>query len=114
MEGGVNSFPNNIAVYVTSNYRHLIKENFADRTGDDIHIEDTIQQIMSLANRFGTIITFQRPDKNLFSEIVLSYAKENNIKIDKEELIKQAEAYAIRSAGRSPRAAKQFIELLKR
>lgn len=113
LEGGVNSFPNNIAVYVTSNYRHLIKENFTDRTGDDIHIEDTIQQIMSLTNRFGMIITFQRPDRDLFSEIVLSYAKENNIKTDKEELIKQAEAYAIRSAGRSPRVAKQFIELLK-
>ncbi len=113
LEGGVNSFPNNIAVYVTSNYRHLIKENFTDRTGDDIHIEDTIQQIMSLTNRFGTIITFQRPDRDLFSEIVLSYAKENNIKTDKEELINQAEAYAIRSAGRSPRVAKQFIELLK-
>ena len=113
LEGGVNSFPNNIAVYVTSNYRHLIKENFTDRTGDDIHIEDTIQQIMSLTNRFGMIITFQRPGKDLFKEIVLSYAKENDIKIDKEELIKQAEAYAIRSAGRSPRVAKQFIELLK-
>lgn len=113
LEGGVNSFPNNIAVYVTSNYRHLIKENFTDRTGDDIHIEDTIQQIMSLTNRFGMIITFQRPGKDLFKEIVLSYAKENNIKTDKEELIKQAEAYAIRSAGRSPRVAKQFIELLK-
>lgn len=113
LEGGVNSFPNNIAVYVTSNYRHLIKENFTDRMGDDIHIEDTIQQIMSLTNRFGTIITFQRPDRDLFSEIVLSYAKENNIKTDKEELINQAEAYAIRSAGRSPRVAKQFIELLK-
>ena len=113
LEGGVNSFPNNIAVYVTSNYRHLIKENFTDRTGDDIHIEDTIQQIMSLTNRFGMIITFQRPDRDLFSEIVLSYAKENNIKTDKEELINQAEAYAIRSAGRSPRVAKQFIELLK-
>ena len=113
LEGGVNSFPNNIAVYVTSNYRHLIKENFGDRTGDDIHVEDTIQQIMSLTNRFGTIITFQRPDRDLFSEIVLSYAKENNIKMDREELIKQAEAYAIRSAGRSPRVAKQFVELLK-
>lgn len=113
LEGGVNSFPNNIAIYVTSNYRHLIKENFTDRTGDDIHIEDTIQQIMSLTNRFGMIITFQRPDRDLFKEIVLSYAKENNIKTDKEELIKQAEAYAIRSAGRSPRVAKQFIELLK-
>lgn len=112
LEGGVNSFPNNIVVYVTSNYRHLIKENFNDRTGDDIHIEDTIQQIMSLTNRFGMIITFQRPDRDLFIEIVLSYAKENNIKTDKEELIKQAEAYAIRSAGRSPRVAKQFIELL--
>lgn len=113
LEGGVNSFPNNIAVYVTSNYRHLIKENFGDRDGDDIHVEDTIQQIMSLTNRFGTIITFQRPDRDLFSEIVLSYAKENDIKIDKEELIRQAEAYAIRSAGRSPRVAKQFVELLK-
>ena len=113
LEGGVNSFPNNIAVYVTSNYRHLIKENFTDRTGDDIHIEDTIQQIMSLTNRFGIIITFQRPGRDLFKEIVLSYAKENNIKTDKEELINQAEAYAIRSAGRSPRVAKQFIELLK-
>lgn len=113
LEGGVNSFPNNIAVYVTSNYRHLIKENFTDRTGDDIHIEDTIQQIMSLTNRFGMIITFQRPGKDLFKEIVLSYAKENNMKMDKEELINQAEAYAIRSAGRSPRVAKQFIELLK-
>lgn len=112
LEGGVNSFPNNIAVYVTSNYRHLIKENFGDRDGDDIHVEDTIQQIMSLTNRFGTIITFQRPDRDLFSEIVLSYAKENDIKIDKEELIRQAEAYAIRSAGRSPRVAKQFVELL--
>lgn len=113
LEGGVNSFPNNIAVYVTSNYIHLIKENFTDRTGDDIHIEDTIQQIMSLTNRFGMIITFQRPGRDLFKEIVLSYAKENNIKTDKEELINQAEAYAIRSAGRSPRVAKQFIELLK-
>ena len=112
LEGGVNSFPTNVVVYVTSNYRHLIKENFNDRTGDDIHVEDTIQQIMSLTNRFGIIITFQRPDKDLFIDIVLSYAEYNNIQMDKEELIKQAEGYAIRSAGRSPRVAKQFIETL--
>lgn len=112
LEGGVNSFPSNVAVYVTSNYRHLIKENFKDRAGDDIHIEDTIQQIMSLTNRFGIVITFQRPDKDLFIDIVLSYAEINNIKMDKEELIKKAESYAIRSAGRSPRAARQFIESL--
>ncbi len=67
---------------------------------------------MGLTNRFGIIITFQRLDKNLFVDIVLSYAKENNINMDKEELIKQAESYAIRSAGRSPRVAKQFIETL--
>lgn len=110
LEGGVNSFPSNILVYATSNYRHLIKENFNDRTGDDIHSEDTIQQIISLTSRFGLVITFQRPDKDLFADIVLSYAENNNIQMDKEELIKKAESYAIRSAGRSPRAAKQFIE----
>ena len=81
LEGGVNSFPSNVVVYVTSNYRHLIKENFQDRTGDDIHIEDTIQQIMSLTNRFGIIITFQRPDKDLFIDIVHSYAEINNIEM---------------------------------
>ncbi|WP_300367513.1 DUF815 domain-containing protein [Brachyspira sp.] len=112
LEGGVNSFPTNVVVYVTSNYRNLIKENFNDRTGDDIHIEDTIQQIMSLTNRFAIVITFQRPDKDLFIDIVLSYADYNKIKMNREELIKQAESYAIRSSGRSPRAAKQFIETL--
>ena len=67
---------------------------------------------MSLTNRFGIIITFQRPDKDLFTDIVLSYAEINNIEMEKEELIKQAESYAIRSAGRSPRVARQFIESL--
>ena len=67
---------------------------------------------MSLTNRFGIIITFQRPDKDLFIDIVHSYAEINNIEMDKEELIKQAESYAIRSAGRSPRVARQFIESL--
>lgn len=112
LEGSVAGMSNNMAVYVTSNHRHLVKENFNDRTGDDIHIEDTIQQIMSLTARFGIVLTFSRPDKDLYTSIVLEYAKNHNINMDEETLIKASEAHAIRSGGRSPRAAKQFIELL--
>ena len=68
---------------------------------------------MSLAARFGLTITFQRPDKEAYLSIVRSLAEEYGIEMDEEELFRKAEAHAIRRNGRSPRTAKQFIELLK-
>ena len=68
---------------------------------------------MSLAARFGLTITFQKPGKDTYLTIVKSLAKEYGIEMDEEELFKKAEAHAIRKNGRSPRTAKQFIELLK-
>lgn len=113
LEGSISGCGDNIAVYATSNRRHLIKETFEERSGDELHVNDTLQETMSLAARFGLTITFQKPDKDEYLEIVQALAKEYELEIDDDELFKKAEAHAIRKSGRSPRTAKQFIELLK-
>ena len=75
LEGSVGGRARNIAVYATSNRRHLIKETLTDRTGDDIHEADTRQELMSLSARFGLTVTFQRPEKARFAAILEELAK---------------------------------------
>ena len=113
LEGSISGCSDNIAIYATSNRRHLVKETFSDRTGDELHVNDTLQETMSLAARFGLTITFQKPDKDEYLHIVKELAAEYGIDMDEAELFRKAEAHAIRKNGRSPRTAKQFIELLK-
>ena len=110
LEGSVGDRAKNIAVYATSNRRHLIKETLTDRTGDDIHEADTRQELMSLSARFGLTVTFQRPEKARFENILAELAKQHGIDMPMDQLLVKAEAFAIRAGGRSPRVAKQFIE----
>ncbi len=110
LEGSVGGRAKNIAVYATSNRRHLIKETLTDRTGDDIHEADTRQELMSLSARFGLTVTFQRPEKARFETILTELAKQHHIDMPMDQLLVKAEAFAIRAGGRSPRVAKQFIE----
>ena len=110
LEGSVGGRAKNIAVYATSNRRHLIKETLTDRTGDDIHEADTRQELMSLSARFGLTVTFQRPEKARFETILAELARQHHIQMPMDELLVKAEAFAIRAGGRSPRVAKQFIE----
>ena len=110
LEGSVGGRAKNIAVYATSNRRHLIKETLTDRTGDDIHEADTRQELMSLSARFGLTVTFQRPEKARFETILTELAKQHGIDMPMDQLLVKAEAFAIRAGGRSPRVAKQFIE----
>ena len=110
LEGIVGGRAKNIAVYATSNRRHLIKETLTDRTGDDIHEADTRQELMSLSARFGLTVTFQRPEKARFENILAELAKQHGIDMPMDQLLVKAEAFAIRAGGRSPRVAKQFIE----
>ena len=113
LEGSVGGHSGNLVVYATSNRRHLVKEVMSDREGDDIHYFDTMQELMSLSARFGLTITFSRPEKELYLDIVKALAQQYEIDMPEEELITRAEAHAIRSGGRSPRTAKQFIEMVK-
>jgi hypothetical protein len=110
LEGSVGGRAQNIAVYATSNRRHLVKETLTDRSGDDIHEMDTRQELMSLSARFGLTVTFQRPEKARFEAILTELAKQYNVQMPLDQLIIKAEAFAIRAGGRSPRVARQFIE----
>ncbi len=113
LEGSVSAKAGNLVIYATSNRRHLIKETFGDRDGDDLHVNDTIQELVSLSERFGLTVTFQKPDKQKYIEVINGLADNYEIKMNREELAKQAESYAVRRNGRSPRIAKQFIEMIK-
>ena len=125
LEGSITGCGDNAVIYATSNRRHLVRESAADRVGavgfdDDLHLNDTMQETMSLAARFGLTITFSKPNKEEYLSIVRSLADEYGVavgdgddEISEEELMTKAEAFAIRRNGRSPRTARQFIELLK-
>ena len=112
LEGSVSARAANLAVYATSNRRHLVKEDFSDRQGTDLHLSDTIQELTSLSDRFGLTITFQKPGKQVYLEIVHDLALQSGITMPQNELDVQAEAFAIGRGGRSPRAAKQFVDFL--
>lgn len=113
LEGSVSAKTGNLAVYATSNRRHLVKESFSDRDGDDIHFNDTREELISLSARFGLTITFSKPDKKLYMDIVKDLAEQYDVHINEEEITIKAEAFALRHGGRSPRVARQFIEYQK-
>ena len=112
LEGSVSAKSRNVVIYATSNRRHLVKESFSDRDGDDIHRNDTMQEIISLSERFGIQITFQKPDKQTYLDIVHHLAQDRGLEMDQAQLDAQAERFALNRGGRSARAANQFIDSL--
>lgn len=109
LEGTVSAKSGNVAIYATSNRRHIVKESFAEREGDDIHRNDTIQELMSLSERFGLTVTYVKPNKQTYLDIVKKLAEQENIKVT-DDLLAEAERFEIRKGGRSARVAKQFID----
>ena len=110
LEGSVSAKSRNVVIYATSNRRHLVKESFSGRDGDDIHRNDTMQEIISLSERFGIQVTFQKPNKEIYLGIVRHLAEEKGVKMDADELDMLAECFALGRGGRSARAATQFID----
>lgn len=116
IEGGLEKKPENVLIYATSNRRHLIKESFSDKKGlsdeGDIHASDTVQEKISLSERFGISIYFGKPDPKQFKTIVKTLADRNCINIPDEELFLQANKWEINHGGLSGRCAQQFIDYL--
>ena len=109
IEGGLERKPQNVLIYATSNRRHLVRETFSDRNGDEIHRGDTIQESLSLADRFGLSVNFSLPSKEKYLEIVAELAKQRGLEEYMDQLKQGAEQWAIARGGRSPRCARQFM-----
>lgn len=110
LEGDVETQPENVLVYVTSNRRNLVRELWSDR-GDpqEVHGRDGVQETQSLADRFGLTITFTSPGKSLYNEMVLSIARREGVAMDEEALLREANQWDMRQTSRSGRSARQFI-----
>lgn len=111
LEGSASAKASNAVIYATSNRRHIVKERFSERGHeDDVHHSDTVQELLSLSDRFGLVVYFSKPNKKLYLDIVHELAKKENLSIDEKELDIKAEAFALAKGSRSPRAAQQFIK----
>ena len=111
LEGSASAKASNAVIYATSNRRHIVKERFSERGHeDDIHHSDTVQELLSLSDRFGLVVYFSKPNKKLYLDIVHELAKKERLNIDEKELDLKAEAFALAKGSRSPRAAQQFIK----
>ena len=116
IEGGVETKPDNILIYATSNRRHLIKETWKDRNdmehNEEIHRSDTVEEKLSLANRFGVTIYYGKPTKNEYHTIVTTLARKAGITMSDEMLRAEANKWELRHGGISGRTAQQFINYL--
>ena len=112
LEGSAAARAENAVIYATSNRRHIIKETFGEREGNEVHVNDTLQETLSLSERFGLVVLFSKPNKKLYLEIVHELAKRPNVKMDLNELDLKAESFALRRGSRSARCAEQFIDSL--
>ncbi len=116
IEGGLETKPDNILIYATSNRRHLIRETWGDRSDrskDELHHSDTMQEKLSLVARFGITINYSSPNQKEFFEIVTVLAKHTEgINLSEEELCAQANIWEMSHGGRSGRTAQQFINYL--
>ena len=110
LEGSVTAKSPNVVIYATSNRRHIIKEKFSDREGDDIHRNDTMQELISLSERFGIHVSFSKPNRETYLRIVRHLAREAKINMSETELDAGAERFALDRGGRTARLARQFID----
>jgi predicted AAA+ superfamily ATPase len=115
LEGSLEARPENVLVYATSNRRHLVTERFSDRETDpnaEVRIMDTVQEKLSLSDRFGLTVVFQAPDQERYLEIVEGLARQLGLEIALDELRRRALQWAAWHNGRSGRTARQFIDFL--
>ncbi len=113
IEGGVETRPDNILIYATSNRRHLIKETWNDRNDqsntDDRHHSDTVEEKLSLVHRFGMTISYSKPSQKEYLNIVLELAHRASLPMSDDDLVAQAKIFEMEQGGLSGRTAQQFV-----
>ena len=115
IEGGLEEKPDNVLIYATSNRRHLIKETWNDQNDYDMdkHHSDTMQEKLSLVDRFGVTINYGKPNQKEFFGIVKGLAAAcPELSIDEEKLTAEANKWEMSHGGLSGRTAQQFIDYM--
>ena len=112
LEGGLEKRPLNVAIYATSNRRHLVRQTFSDRAGDEVDAFETISEKTALAERFGLRIPYMTMSKSEYLALVDHLADLYHVEMNREVLHAKAMEWEIRHAGRTPRVARQFIASL--
>ena len=114
IEGGISPKPDNVLIYATSNRRHLIRETWKDRreTDENLHPGDTVQEKLSLSDRFGLSICFGTPRQEEYFDMVRYLANKNRLKTDDDELIRRARIWSLEHGKMSGRVAQQLINQL--
>jgi len=116
LEGSVEARPSNVILYATSNRRHLVQERWTDRESTlsaEIHGQDTMQEKLSLSDRFGIRVVFPSPDQRRYLAVVESLAGQRGLTLDPEVLRRRALQWAEWHNGRSGRTARQFVDHLE-
>lgn len=108
IEGSLSDKPSNCIIYATTNRMHLVKESFSSREGSELHLNDTIDEVVSLSDRFGIMLTFSSLTKTEYLDIVKQIAQDFNIDVN-DVLFREAEMFAALKSIRTPRTARQFI-----
>ena len=111
IEGGVESCPENVLIYATSNRRHLIRETWRDRADgqDELFRNDSINETISLSDRFGLIITYLEPTQDEYLDIIDHFLRQEGVELDREELRILGHRWNLEHSGRSGRSARQFV-----
>lgn len=106
LEGGVKTRPGHVAIYATSNRRHLV----AEKDSNELYANDASDEKLSLSDRFGISIRFQSPNQKAYLQIVFGILADRGIPFEEEVVSARALSWAMRENGRSPRSARQFAD----
>lgn len=109
LDGGLEAVPDNLLVYATSNRKHLVPTKFSDNESDEVRPSDTVEEKVSLVERFGLRFGFYHFSQDTYLEIVASYAKKYDVRLDGEKLNRLAVQWALWAGGRNGRIAEQFV-----
>ena len=116
IEGGVETKPENVLIYATSNRRHLIKETWNDRSDvqvdNGMHKSDTMEEKLSLVNRFGVTINYSKPSQKEFFNIAVELCRRAGVTMSDEEIKAEANKWELSHGGISGRTAQQFANYL--
>ena len=111
LEGGIEGRPDNVIFYATSNRRHLMpRDMIENERSSAIHTSESVEEKVSLSDRFGLWLGFHPINQETYFEIVVSYAKKYNLAIDQTDLRNQALEWSMTRGSRSGRVAWQFIQ----